>query len=207
MSATGVDDLITQRRPRSAWTAAGRLRRLVGLFRSLAISAMLLAMLSPSASAIAADAPAAAECACDCPEFFSSRRESCRAQCANYGPLSTSCVIERERARGRSDVQIEAAIKDCSTDCAVLRNERRAICLDAAYALVIACKASGPQGASARQVACYLDYVVRDLPEPMKSQFRKQNADQLAAMDQQGRDLFVGNMLDALASEGYRCPP
>ncbi|MBA4285069.1 MAG: hypothetical protein C0434_06010 [Xanthomonadaceae bacterium] len=170
------------------------------------VLSVLAAWLLASGSMPPAVAGPSASCACDCPEFFSSKREACRSQCANYGPLSTSCVIQRERSRGRSDADIETAIKDCSTDCAVLRSETRPLCLDAVYPLVIACKASGPQGATARRVDCYLDYLVRELEEPMKSQFRQQNADQLAAMDQQGRDLFVGNMLDALSGEGYRCP-
>jgi hypothetical protein len=186
---------------------ADRVRSFGGRLVVAGVLALLMLASGGGLIRAAAAAEPAAECACDCPEFFSSKREACRSQCANYGPLSSSCVIQRERSRGRSDAEIEAAIKDCSTDCAVLRSETRAICLDATYALVVACKASGPQGATDRQVACYLDYLVRELEEPMKSQFRQQSADQLAAMDQQGRDLFVGSMLDSLKAEGFSCRP
>jgi len=146
------------------------------------------------------------ECACDCAEFNSPRRGSCSRQCQNYGPISAQCVIERERASGRSEEQIEAAINSCSTDCKVLRTETRAICLDALFGIAAACKASGPGGATQKQIDCYLDYLVRDAEEPFKSQFRKQNADQLAAMDQNSRDVFVGGMLDGLKAEGLSCP-
>ena len=147
------------------------------------------------------------ECACDCAEFNSPKRSLCGSQCQNYGPISAQCVIERERASGRSDEQIEAALKTCSTDCAVLRTETRPLCLDALFGIAAACKASGPGGATQKQIDCYLDYLIRDAEEPFKSQFRKQNADQLAAMDQNGRDLFVGAMLDGLKAEGLRACP
>lgn len=167
----------------------------------------MLALLAATVGCAAAAAAATDECACDCAEFNSPKRGSCSTQCQNYGPISAHCVIERERAKGRSDEQIEAAVKDCSPDCKVLRTETRAICLDTLFGIAAACKASGPNGATQKQLDCYLDYLVRDAEEPFKSQFRKQNADQLAAMDQNGRDLFVGGMLDGLKAEGVSCPP
>ena len=169
-------------------------------------SAVVLALLAAAFGSAATDA-AVDECSCDCREFNSARRSSCGSQCQNYGPISAQCVIERERARGRSDEQIEAAIRSCSTDCKALRSETRPLCIDVLYGIVAACKAGGPGGSTQKQLDCYLDYLVRDAEEPFKSQFREQNADQLAAMDQNSRDLFVGGMLDGLKAEGVSCPP
>jgi len=152
--------------------------------------------------------PAGTECACDCPEFFSPKRNSCLSRCVNYSQITAACVIERERKHGRSEAAIEQELKSCSTDCPVLRKETRTICKEALFGIAKACEQGGANGITPRQVECYLDYLVRDLDEPLKSQFRQKNADQLAAATQEVRDMMIGGILAGLQTEqGTSCPP
>lgn len=144
-------------------------------------------------------------CNCDCAEFDSPRRDACSAQCLGYAPMAAQCVIEREVGKGRSHESVINEINACPSDCPALRGSVPAICGDALYQMRRACLASGPAGISQKQIDCYLDYVVREAGEPMRSEFRKTQAEQLKAMEASARDQFMGMMIDMLKGEGVNC--
>lgn len=148
------------------------------------------------------------ECSCSSVEFFSPKREDCAAQCLNYAPMALNYVYQRELAKGRTAASVEAEINACPASCAALDasgGRYSSLCADAIYPLRRSCAASGPGGVSQAQIDCYLNYLVRELEEPMKSQFRKTNADQISAMNQETKNSFLGGLLDALKAEGLSC--
>lgn len=145
-------------------------------------------------------------CNCDCNEFLSLRRDACAAQCLNYSHNSAQCVVERNIGLGRSREQLERAIGECPTDCARLSGNVSQLCADALYGTRRACLVAGPGGVTQKQIDCYLDYVVRELDEPQRGQFRNLQADQIAGMEPASRDQFIGALLDGLKSEGLSCP-
>lgn len=145
-------------------------------------------------------------CTCDCAEFESPRRDACAGQCLAYGPIAAECTAKREIARGRKPEIVAKAINACPTDCPSLNGPLSPVCADAAYPLRRACQAAGPGGISAKQVDCYIRHVVRELPEPQKSDMRRQLTEQISAMDRTARDQYMGLLLDVMKADGMNCP-
>ncbi len=144
-------------------------------------------------------------CNCDCAEFDSPRRDACAPQCLSYGAVSGQCVVDREIGKGRKRADVLKELDACPLDCPTLRGNVSKVCADVAYGIRQACLASGASGVTRRQIDCYLDYVVRDAEEPQRSEFRRTQAEQIAAMDPDTRDQFMGAILTALKAEGINC--
>lgn len=147
------------------------------------------------------------QCNCDCAEFNqTNRRDQCASQCLNYASLSAQCVMQREMARGRSQAQVVNEINACPTQCSGLINSRSLICQDAFFANRKACLATQSNGKSRQQqIDCYVNFVVKEMPEPMKSEMRQQLYAQFQEMDEESQRQFVGMMLDTLKEQGVQC--
>jgi hypothetical protein len=159
-----------------------------------------------STSGLGANSSTPAACQCDCTEFDSPRRDECATQCVGYAPISAQCVIQREVNKGRDRDALLEEINACPSDCASLRDAAPAICGDVLYQMRRACLASGPGGVTQAQVDCYLNYVVREAEEPLKTRLRRQLAEQIQQMEAGSRDQYVGGLLDAMKGEGHSCP-
>lgn len=148
------------------------------------------------------------ECRCDCAEFGALRRPEpsertrCAGSCANY-PNAGQCVIESQRRQGVADARIDQMLRACPSDCGGLLSAGP-VCQDAAWSLVRACQTGNSRSLEA-STACYLRLTTAELPEPQKSEMRRQLAEQLREMDAEARRAFLGGMLDAFQQAGQRC--
>ncbi len=115
-------------------------------------------------------------CRCDCEEAGTSLAKKCLRVCGFYVSLRDVCVAAKNP--GNTDNPWNAG------------------------------KPGNPRNAAdaTSAVDCYLDFLVRDMEEPQKSQFRRMNADQLKGMDPKDLNHFLGPMLAGLKAQGLNCP-
>lgn len=160
-----------------------------------------------AASSGIARAASTAQCSCDCAEFNQpNRREQCASQCLSYAPMSAQCVIQRNVAQGRPEAQVINEINACPTQCSSLINSRSGVCQDAFFAQRRACMTTQSSGLSLQQQTdCYVNFVVREMPEPMKSEMRQQLQTQFQSMDDDAKRQFLGMMLEPLKQQGVQC--
>lgn len=150
-------------------------------------------------------APATAQddgCRCDCAEFDALRatvpavRERCSAECLHY-PNSMYCVTDAAQARGLDQNRLVEDVSACPTRCEEVRADRSpsALCRDAVWSLRKTCPASG--GITDGDIVEMVDWTVRELPEPMKTQLRDATLEQLRSSDSETRERWVETMRQA----------
>lgn len=140
-------------------------------------------------------------CRCDCAEFgafttpIPASRSRCAMSCGNY-PMAHQCVVEHEVRSGRSATAVHAAIDACATSCSAFREGAvPALCREALWSLYAGCSESGP--VTDAELLEWVDWMVRELPEPQKSQLRSSTLAQLREADAETRERWVQTMRQA----------
>lgn len=169
--------------------------------RSAAEAAAGRASASPGQGLAGAAAPA---CACDCAEFGAlvdpvpARREQCAGTCQNY-PQSTQCVIEQQAERGVALSAVRSALSACPSRCEALRQQSPSqLCKEAFWALYRGCPAQSVSDAELRE---WVAWMVRDVPEPQKTEIGTATLQELLGADAETRDRWVEMMRQARAQQ------
>jgi hypothetical protein len=154
-----------------------------------------------------AAAPAAVACACDCAEFGAmidpvpARREQCAGACQNY-PQSTQCVIEQQAERGVALSAVRSALSACPSRCEELRQQSPSrLCNEAFWALYRGCPAQPASDAELRE---WVAWMVRDVPEPQKTEIATATLQELLGADAETRDRWLEMMRQARAQQENR---
>lgn len=150
---------------------------------------------------VAGTRPLGDACRCDCAEFGAfvapppASRMRCAASCGHF-VTANQCVIEHEIRAGRSRTDTHAAIEACPSRCADLREGRVSmLCREALWSVYAGCSESGPiTDAELRE---WVDWMVRELPEPHRSDLRATTLAQLRDADAETRERWVESMRQA----------
>lgn len=149
-------------------------------------------------------ASTSSSCQCDENEFQAfnpnakAKRQACGLQCLHY-PNAMQYVMNYEQKRGQTLEKIQNQCNQCSTSCSDLRAGKISnFCQEAFWNVYQTCS---QKAVTYEEAAAMVEKLVKDMPEPMKSEMRKAMLEQFKNGDEEARERWVEMMRQAMNTD------